>query len=129
VSTAIASGPEAVGVRKDLDAYALELDKRSKEEAEVNRELEPLEEFIEEALNDFEVSCWDKHVQEEAKLPSEAMRIRLAKRTMPAEILANQGRLIARRKRLERRQKALQTLIDARRSSLSALKSELEATG
>jgi hypothetical protein len=111
----------------ELDQLAAELDKRTREQAQVERELEPLDAFYEEALDDFEVSCWDEHIHKEAKLPSAEMRERLARRTMPGEVLSKRASKASKRKRLERRVKALGTLIDAKRSSLSAAKQELEA--
>lgn len=111
----------------ELEALAAELDKRTREQADVERQLEPLDAFYEEALDDFEVATWDEHVNNEAKLPSAEMRERLARRTMPAKVLAERSQKAARRKRLERRTKALGVLIDAKRSALSAAKAELEA--
>lgn len=118
---------EPAALRGELDDLAAELDKRTREQAQVERDLEPLDALYEEALNDFEVSCWDEHVTNEAKLPSAEMRERLARRTMPQGVLSERAQKAAKRKRLERRIKALTTLIDAKRSSLSAAKSELEA--
>jgi hypothetical protein len=118
---------EPATIMAELDQLAAELDKRTLEQAQVERELEPLDAFYEEALDDFEVACWDEHVKNEAKLPSAEMRERLARRTMPAAVLSSRSQKAAKRKRLERRTKALGTLIDAKRSSLSAAKAELEA--
>lgn len=111
----------------ELQDLAGELDKRTREQAHVERQLEPLDAFYEEALDDFEVACWDEHVKNEAKLPSAEMRERLARRTMPDRILSERSAMAARRRRLERRVKALGVLIDAKRSALSAAKVELEA--
>ncbi len=118
---------EPAALMGQLEGLAAELDKRTREQAQVERELDPLDEFYEEALNDFEVSCWDAHVNEEAKLPSAEMRERLARRTMPGQVLSERAQKAAKRRRLERRVKALGTLIDAKRSALSAAKAELEA--
>lgn len=118
---------EPATIMAELERLASELDTRTREQAQVERELEPLDAFYEEALNDFEVACWDEHVKNEAKLPSAEMREKLARRTMPADVLSARSTKAAKRKRLERRVKALGTLIDAKRSALSAAKAELEA--
>lgn len=116
-----------VEVTGKLDQQATELDELSKTLASTERKLEPLETFYEEALDDFEVGCWDSHVKEEAKLPPAEMRERLARRTMPEKVLTERATLLAKRKRLEKRIKALGSAIDAQRSILSALKLEIEA--
>lgn len=118
---------DPAAVMAKLDQQAAELDELSKGLAVTERKLEPLEAFYAEALDDFEVGCWDRHVKEEAKLPSADMRERLARRTMPDRVLSERAALLAKRKRLERRIKDLGGAIDAQRSILSALKSELEA--
>lgn len=120
---------EPASVMAKLDGYAGELDKRSKELADSERKLEPLETFFEEFLDDFETSCWEAHVKEDEKLPSEAMRLRLARKAMPSEVLTEHASCLARRKRLQRRIKDLEGCIDAQRSLLSALKQEAEASG
>ncbi len=97
-----------VEVTGRLDMMAVELDTLSKALAVVERQLEPLDTFYAEALDDFECGSWDAHVKEEAKLSERAA-------------------LLAKRRRLEKRIKALGQQIDAQRSILSALKYELEA--
>jgi hypothetical protein len=106
---------------------AAELDELSKGLAITERKLEPMQTFYEEAVDDFEVGCWDEHIKNEAKLPPAEMRERLARRTMPDKILSERATLIAKRNRIEKRIKALGNAIDAQRSILSALKLELEA--
>lgn len=116
-----------VEVTGRLDSMATELDELSKALAATERKLEPLQTFYEEALDDFEVGCWDAHVKDEAKLPSAEMRERLARRTMPERILSERAAAVAKRNRLQQRIKHLGAEIDAQRSILSALKMELEA--
>jgi hypothetical protein len=116
-----------VAVTSKLDQMAAELDELSKGLAITERKLEPMQTFYEEALDDFEVGCWDEHVKHETKLPPAEMRERLARRTMPDKILSERATLLAKRNRIEKRIKALGTAVDAQRSILSALKTELQA--
>lgn len=117
-----------VAVTAKLDEQAIELDTLSKALAETERKLEPLEKFYEEAVDDFETSCWDAHVKEDAKLPPSELRERLARRTIPEQVLNERAGLLAKRKRLEKRIRHLGDAIDAQRSIVAALRSEMEAT-
>ncbi len=111
-----------------LDSYAAELDACSRKLAQTEEELEPFEDNYQEAMDDFESACWERHEKDGDKLPPEHMRQVLARKTMPLEAILVRSALISRRKRLEKRIRTLSDLVDAQRSILSALKSEMEAT-
>ncbi len=111
-----------------LDSYAAELDSCSRKLADVESELEPLNNVYEEAMDDFEAQLWENHEDREQKLPPEKMREVLARRSIKREIREQRATLLSRRKRLEKRIRTLSDLVDAQRSILSALKSEMEAT-
>ena len=110
-----------------LDSYAAELDSCSRKLADVESELEPLNNVYEEAMDDAEASFWERHEDEGDKLPPQHMREVLARRSIKREIREQRAVLLSRRKRLEKRIRTLSDLVDAQRSILSALKAELEA--
>ncbi len=110
-----------------LDAYASELDGCSRKLAEVEDQLEPLDNIYEEAVDDFEAQLWENHEDRDAKLPPEKMRLILARRSISPGIRSKRATLLSKRKRLEKRIRTLAELVDAQRSILSALKAEMEA--
>lgn len=111
-----------------LDSLARELDTRSKELAQTERDLEPVENEYRTFVDDFEVGLWTRSQDEETfKLPSEALRLKLAHREMKPDLLGKYVGLMKRRKRLEQRIRDLRAVVDAQRSILSALKVEQEA--
>jgi IS4 transposase len=120
---------DAASAMDALDLHAGELDSLSKLAAEVERELEPIEREYQDFLDVFEVGCWDRHVKDGDKLPSEAMREKLARRELPTVLLGKYSELTSRRKRIEKRIAALKTQISAQQSILSAHKLEAEASG
>ena len=115
-------------VMAKLDTLAAELDTRSKELAEVERQAEPAEALYEEFVGDWESSLWEECSLSDTKWPPEKLRTRMAHKAMPREILGNFNALGARRKRLEKRIGSLKVQVDAQRSILSALKAEAEAS-
>lgn len=113
-----------------LDEHARELDMRSKELARVERDLEPVEEEYRRFVDDFEIGLWQRSQDEEGfKLPSEALRLKLAHKAIDPALYGRYVGLVKSRKRLEQRIRDLKTAVDAQRSILSALKLEMEATG
>ena len=90
-------------------------------------ELEPTEREYRTFVDNFEVGLWKQHQDEGAKLPSEALRVKLAERAMPPELLGRYVGLVMARKRVEKRIRDLRSTVDAQRSILSALKVEAEA--
>jgi hypothetical protein len=115
-------------VLQSLDEHAQELDMLSKRLGHVETELEPITLEYEAFMGSYEEGLWEQHVAG-AKLPSEAIRTRMAHRAMGADLLGAYMHLISERRRIEKRIQALKAIIDAKRSILSALKLELEAGG
>ncbi len=111
-----------------LDDFASELDDLSKQQADVERKLTPIEIGYEEMVDDYEAQCWENHEDRGDKLPPEKMREVLARRSISREIRDQRAVLLSRRKRLEKRIRTLSGLVDAQRSILSALKAEMQAT-
>lgn len=114
-----------------LDDLATELANRSSELADVERKLEPIEIAYQASVDDFEIGLWKTYEDSgyKAKLPSEAMRLKLAHKSMDPALLGRYVGLVHSRKRLEKRIRALGITVDAQRSILSALKVEMEASG
>ena len=131
---------EAVTVMARLDTLAGELDQRSNQLAQVERELNGYKamgaervkgvgELYEEWLDAFVVGLWDKHVKDDAKMPSEEVRLRMARTQMPPQMLGQYADLMSQRKRLENRIRDIGKQVEAQRSILSALKQSAEADG
>ncbi len=114
-----------------LDEHSRELDQLSRDLAQLERDLEPITKLYEDFVDDYETGLWDAHLNDEAKLPSEAMRLKLARRALnasAADVLGRYASLMASRKRIERRIASLKTSVSADQSILSALKVEMEAS-
>jgi hypothetical protein len=111
-----------------LDELASELDTRSKELAQVERDLEPVEARYEAFIGEWEYSMWEEASVSDTKWPPERLRLRMAHRAMPSELLGAFSTGQAKRKRLERRIGSVKVMVDAQRSLLSALKVEMEAS-
>jgi hypothetical protein len=111
-----------------LEKYASELHGLSRKLAEVEQEFAPVEKEYTDFVDEFETGLWFKHVSEDAKLPSEAMRTRLAHRAMKPELLGRYVGLTNQRGRLRKRISDVKVSVEAQRSILSALKVEMEAT-
>lgn len=112
-----------------LDEQAKELDQRSKQLHTIECQLEPVAERYQKFVDDFEVGLWQRSQDEDDfRLPSEALRLKLAHRAMDPALLGEYVGLNKTRKRLEQRIRDLKAVVDAQRSILSALKLEQEAT-
>ena len=127
-TTPIQEPLDPITVLHSLDAHARELDEISKILATVELELTPVTRQYEAFMADYDQGLWEQHV-DGAKLPSEALRARMAHRAMNPELLGHYLGLVSTRKRLEKRISSLKAIVDAKRSILSALKTELEAGG
>jgi hypothetical protein len=112
-----------------LDSQALELDKLSKDLADVERRLEPAEIAYEEFMAAFEEGLWEAHVTDGAKFPPEKLRERMGRHAMDPELLGRYTLLINSRRRLKDRIGSVKVGVEAQRSILSALKVEMEASG
>jgi hypothetical protein len=113
-----------------LDAHSVELGKLSAALFEVNQRLETVEQSYQEFIDSYEVGLWLKAQEKNGpRLPSEALRLKLARREMAPELLGRRDGLVRKRERVKQRIGDLKTEIDADRSILSALKLESEAAG
>ena len=112
-----------------LTEYATELDTLSKSLTEIERLIEPVDEQVTRFCDDYEIGLYTRSTEEDGyKLPSESLRVKLARRALPPELYGKHVALHASRDRLERRIRDLKLLVDAQRSLVSAYKLELEAS-
>lgn len=113
-----------------LDGHAAELGKLSDALLKVNQALDTADPEYQEFIDSYEVGLYLRSEAENGpKLPSEAMRLKLARREMPPEILGRRDGLVRKRERIKQRISDLKAEIEAERSILSALKVEAEAGG
>lgn len=113
-----------------LNELAQELDDLSRALLKVEQDLEPIDDQYQAFVDAFEVGLWQKSQDNDSfRLPSEAMRSKLAHRDMPAELLGRHRGLMMARARGRERIRTVKAQVDAQRSILSALKSEMEAMG
>lgn len=125
-----------------LDGHARELDALSKALTAIARQLdgvdddgnqlgEPgIEQQYQDVIDEFEVGLyWQCQEDDGPKWPGEAMREKLARKTMRPELLGRRDGLVRKRERIKRRIGDLKTIVDSERSVLSALKTEAEAGG
>ena len=105
-----------------------ELDQLSRDLHAIEKDREPVELAYQKFVDDFQVGLWMQHQDLGKKLPSEALRVKLAEREMDPALLGRYVGLVMARKRAEKRIRDLRSTVDAQRSILSALKTELEAT-
>lgn len=113
-----------------LDGHAHELDQLSRGLAQLQRDLEPVEAEYQESIDNFEIGLWLKSEEEGGpRLPSEALRHKLARREMAAGLLGRRDGLVRKRERIKQRISDLKTIVESERSVLSALKLEAEAGG
>lgn len=111
-----------------LDEYASELDKLSKDLTTLDERFERVADEYQAFIDGYEVGLWRKHV-EGAKLPAEALRIKLARQEMSPQLLGDYEALRRARKDKEARVRHLTSLANSQRSILSALKEEMIASG
>ena len=111
-----------------LQMMAQELDDLSSKLVEIERKLEPAEDAYEKFVDAYYEGLWIKHMRDGDKFPGEDMRIRLARRAMPVEVLGQYAGLVASRKRLQARIAAVKASVSAQQSILSCLKQEMEVS-
>jgi len=112
-----------------LDQHARELGDLSTALMEVSRRLEEVDREYQRFVDDFEIGLYLKSEEENGpKFPSEAMRLKLARREMNPEVLGRRDGLERKRERLKQRIGDLKAIVESERSVLSALRIELEAT-
>lgn len=112
--------PQAVMYK--LDRLAAEVDQKSQWLHEADTLLELAERDYTEFVDNFELGLLRKSETSEYKLPSEALRLKLAHSEMSANVLGRYLGLRKKRDRLERRLRDLKVEIDCQRSLLSYLK-------
>lgn len=112
-----------------LSGYAADLDKRSRELGQVQRELDPVLDGYADFVESFEADLYRKCEADGTKLPSESLRLILARQEMPEEFRKQHDLLLRRRERLKQRISDLKAAVEAQRSILSAEKAEMEAIG
>ena len=105
-----------------LDAHAAELEQLSGLLIKVQRELEPVEAEYQEFVDSFEIGMYNRMLESGDRLPSEALRLKLARHDMPPELLGRREGLCRKRERLVSRIADLKAVVSAERSILSALK-------
>lgn len=110
---------------RKLSDYANLIDKRSDELAATQRELEPIETKYQDFIEAYELTLFDAG----GKLPSEKLRLALAHRAMPRELLERYRVLTAKRERLKKNISDLKASADSQRSVLSAERVAMEAGG
>lgn len=111
-----------------LREYADELDKLSKDLTAVEAQLEPVADKVQEFTDTYELGLYTRSTEDDAyKLPSEAIREKLARRALPPELYGQHVALLAGRDRMMKRIGHLKLLVEGQRSILSGLKSEAEA--
>lgn len=124
----VPSGPfDVIGARSKLNDLAGSLDRWSRALAQTSRDLEPVEAKYRSFVDDHELGLLKKSEDEDYKLPSAGLRLKLAHRAMDPELLGRYMGLTTARERQIQRLRDLKAEIEAQRSILSALKSELEA--
>lgn len=113
-----------------LEASRAELDRLSGALFEVEHRLDDVEKDYQDFVDDFEVGLYLKsETADGPKLPSEAMRLKLARREMAPELLGRRDGLVRKRQRIRQRISDVKAMVEADRSILSALKTEADATG
>lgn len=113
-------------VLRKLDELSTESDTLSTQLLEVERILEPVEAQVEDFIADYEIGLYQRSIdQDDFKLPSEALRLKLAHRAMPPELFGRHRALLSKRDRLKTRIAHVKTQVEAQRSILSAMKEGL----
>jgi hypothetical protein len=115
-------------VMQKIDDLCVELNDRSNELADCERQYEIVEDNYEAMIGDWEASLWEECLSADQKWPPEKLRQRIGHKQIDQETFGMYRALTARRKRLEKRIGTIKTLVDGQRSILSALKEEMAAT-
>jgi len=113
-----------------LDRLATEMGQLGDKLARVERDLEPVDAEFVRFVDDHELGLYARSISEDGfKLPSEALRQKLAIQAMPPELYGRRTALVRSRDRLVQRIRTLKVEVEAQRSILSALKEEASASG
>lgn len=108
---------------------ARELDDLSKTLVQVERQLEPVEDQVDDFIESYVANLWEESIAEGgAKFPPEAVRSALAHRAMDVDLYGRYRALKRSRVRAKQRLSDLREIVAAQRSIVSAAKTELEAS-
>lgn len=118
---------EIIDASLTLLQKARELDDLSKRLGQTEIELAPLEAALTEWVEDYHAAAWEAHIEKDAKLPSEVIRVSLAHKAFDREKYRQILTLRSQRTRRKQRISDLREIVDAQRSIVSALKLEAEA--
>ena len=88
-----------------------------------------VEQQYQDFVDEYETGMWLKAQDGGPKLPSEALREKLARKAMDPNLLARHDALIRKRQRIRQRISDVSKIIEANRSILSALKEEAQGAG
>lgn len=123
------SGATPIEILDRLDGHSVELGQLSGALLEVNQRLEQVDGEYQKFVDEFEVGLWLQAQEDDGpKLPSEALRLKLARRAMDADLLGRRDGLMMKRERIRQRITDVKAMVEADRSILSALKVEAEAS-
>jgi septal ring factor EnvC (AmiA/AmiB activator) len=115
-------------VMRKLEDNARQLDGLSRQLSAVGEEFARVAEGYREFVDDYEVGLYFKSESEGTKLPSEAMRLKLAHKAMNPEALGRYMALKARKESLAREIRDLKAEVEINRTIMSTLRIEMEAT-
>lgn len=111
-----------------IDA-ARELDGISKLLVDTERQLEPVEDQVEDFIEAFVADLWEEAIGDPAvKFPPEAVRLALAHKAIDRDVYNRYRALKRSRVRCKQRLSDLREIVAAQRSIVSAAKTELEAS-
>lgn len=123
---------DAVTIIGELEDLTHRLDKASKEIYKLQVELDPLDEYIDDALNDLLTALIDDYEESDKRLPGEDVRNAIIRKRLREQEPLKFGEHRRKTKeldRLERRAKRIERQISSKQSSLSYLKTEAQAVG
>jgi hypothetical protein len=110
-----------------LDTRARELDKLSRDLADVQRELHPLKRRCDHFVANHIAGQWKAHVDDGVKMARQDVAVILATQALPLEDRGRLETLTDSASRMQKRISDLRAEVDAQRSILSCLKVEMEA--
>lgn len=119
---------EALTSLQRLDAVTNELSQRADQLANVERLIEPIERSVQEHIDNYELGLYAASLDGGAKLPSESLRLKLARQDLAlrdAALLGEFEGLRSQRDRLKTRISSLKAEASAQQSILGALKAGL----
>lgn len=122
----VATSHEPVQIIQHLNDLSSTLGRLGVELANIDTDLETAASAYDEFVENFKAGLWEKHLAGELKrMPAEDIRVALAHRAMPTDLLGSYKRLKGRKSRCEAAISRTKAQIEAKRSVLSALKEGL----